>query len=123
MNIIFQSREFTKAERYLLTLSPDAVPFKAIPDGTSFPVKGYLIFEDDKQIETGETETSTILSILTETDGNPRVYAGQSPTLAKSLQNIETVMEGDPFNVIKFTGKSKKGREYVDCKLDISGLK
>lgn len=123
MQIKFQSREFSKAEKYLLTLSPDAIPFKNIPDGTSFPMNGYLIFDDEKEGENGEPETATILSILSEKDGQPVVYAGQSPTLLRSLENVEMVMEGDPFNLIKFSGESKKGRSYVDCKLDISLLK
>ena len=31
-------------------------------------------------------------------------------------------MEGDSFSVIKFSGKTKAGRDFISCKLDTANL-
>lgn len=109
------SREFTKVEKYLMTTAPDIEPLKNIEDGESITVDGYIIFDDIKD----EGETQEILSIITP---DKKVYSGQSATFKKSLKNIENVMGGEKFSIVKISGKTKAGRDYINCTLDISNL-
>lgn len=110
-----ESREFTKVERYLLTQSPDIVSMQKVEDGTSIEYGGHLVFIDTKE----DGEEVEILSIITP---EKKVYSVQSKTFRRSLEDILTVMEGEPFSIIKFSGASNAGRKYVNCKLDISKL-
>lgn len=109
------SREFTKVEKYLMTAAPDIEPLKNIADGESIPVDGYLIFDDIK--DNGDMQE--IVSIITP---NKKVYSGQSATFKKSLKDIESVMDGEKFSIIKISGKTKVGRDYINCILDVSNL-
>lgn len=109
------SREFTKVEKYLMTTAPDIEPLKNIADDESIPVDGYLIFDDIK--DNGEVQE--IVSIITP---EKKVYSGQSATFKRSLKDIENVMEGEKFSIIKISGKTKAGREYINCTLDVSNL-
>ena len=109
------SREFTKVERYLMTTAPDIEPLKNIVDGASIPIDGYLIFEDVKD----DGDAQEIVSIITP---DKKVYSGQSATFRKSLKAIDNVMEGEKFSIIKISGKTKAGRDYINCTLDASNL-
>lgn len=109
------SREFTKVEKYLMTTAPDIEPLKNIDDGESIPVDGYLIFDDIK--DNGETQK--IVSIITP---EKKVYSGQSATFRQSLKDIENVMGGEKFSIVKISGKTKAGRDYINCTLDVSNL-
>lgn len=115
VEIIEMSREFTKVEKYLMTTAPDIEPLKNIADGESIPVDGYLIFDDIK--DNGDMQE--IVSIITP---DKKVYSGQSATFKKSLKDIESVMEGEKFSIIKISGKTKVGRDYINCILDVSNL-
>lgn len=109
------SREFTKVEKYLMTIAPDIEPLKNIADGESIPVDGYLIFDDIKD----DGDTHEIVSIITP---NKKVYSGQSATFRESLKDIESVMDEEKFSIIKISGKTKVGRDYINCILDVSKL-
>lgn len=109
------SREFTKVEKYLMTTAPDIEPLKNIADGASIPVDGFLIFEDIK----ASGEVQKIVSIITP---DKKVYSGQSETFRQSLKDIESVMDGEKFSIIKISGKTKAGRDYINCTLDVSNL-
>lgn len=109
------SREFTKVEKYLMISAPDIEPLKKIADGESIPVDGYIIFDDIKD----NGDAYEIISIITP---DKKVYSGQSATFRKSLKDIESVMEGEKFSIIKISGKTKAGRDYINCTLDVSNL-
>lgn len=109
------SREFTKVEKYLMTTAPDIEPLKNIKDGESIPVDGYIIFNDIKD----NGDIHEIVSIITP---DKKVYSGQSSTFRKSLKDIESVMDGEKFVIIKISGKTKAGRDYINCILDVSNL-
>ena len=109
------SREFTKIEKYLMTTAPDIEPLKNISDGVSIRVDGYIIFNDVK--DNGETQE--IVSIITP---DKKVYSGQSATFRQSLKDIDGVMEGEKFSIVKISGKTKAGRDYINCVLDVSTL-
>lgn len=109
------SREFTKIEKYLMTTAPDITSLKDIDDGESIPIDGYLIFDDIKD----DGQKQEILSIITP---DKKVYSGQSVTFRESLDDIDSLMEGDKFSIIKISGKTKAGREYINCTLDVTNL-
>lgn len=109
------SREFTKVEKYLMTTAPDIEPLKNIADGESIPIDGYLIFNDIKD----DGDVQEITSIITP---EKKVYSGQSATFRQSLKDIENVMEGEKFSIVKISGKTNAGREYINCVLDVSNL-
>lgn len=109
------SREFTKVEKYLMTTAPDIEPLKNIEDGSSIPIDGYIIFDDIKD----DGDVQSIVSIITP---DKKVYSGQSATFRQSLKDIEDVMDGEKFSIIKISGKTKAGRDYINCTLDVAGL-
>lgn len=111
------SREFTKIEKYLMTTAPDIEPLKNIADGESIQVDGYIIFNDVKDKDNGDIQE--IVSIITP---DKKVYSGQSATFRQSLKDIESVMDGEKFSIIKISGKTKAGRDYINCILDVSNL-
>lgn len=109
------SREFTKVEKYLMTIAPDIKSLKDIEDGTSIHVDGYILFNDVKD----DGELQEIISIITP---DKKVYSGQSSTFRKSIKDIEAVMDGEKFSIIKISGKTKAGRDYINCTLDVNAL-
>lgn len=109
------SREFTKVEKYLMTTAPDITSLKDIADGESIPIDGYLIFDDIKD----DGQKQEILSIITP---DKKVYSGQSVTFRESLDDIDSMMEGEKFSIIKISGKTKAGRDYINCTLDVTNL-
>ena len=110
-----QTKDFTAIEKYLMTTAPTIKAVKTLQDGDVINVAGYLEFIDEKEDGT----TAEIMSIIT-TDNS--VYSTQSVTFKRSIKDIETVMNEFPFTVKKISGKSKAGRDYVDCVLDIDSL-
>lgn len=109
------SREFTKVEKYLMTIAPDIEPLKNIEDGESIQIDGFLIFDDIK--DNGEIQE--LVSIITP---DKKVYSGQSTTFRQSIKAIESVMDGEKFSIVKISGKTKAGRDYINCTLDVSNL-
>lgn len=111
------SRELTEVEQYLMTISPAIESMKDVADGTHIPVSATLNFIDVKEATGEETE---ILSILTPDN---KVYSCQSATFKRSIKDIATIMHGKEFTVIKTSGKTKAGRDYINCLLDVESLK
>lgn len=115
MQIYENSREFTKIEIYLMTSSPDVESIKNVEDETSIPVDGYILFKDTDQ----NGEETDILSIITP---DKKVYACQSRTFKCSFIEIFELMDGESFSIIKKSGVSKGGRDYINCVLDVNSL-
>lgn len=110
------SREFTKVEEYLMTVGNNITSLKDVPDGTSIEVSGTLEFNDIKE-STGEVVE--IMSIIT-TD--KKVYSAQSKTVKRSMHDIESIMDGEQFSIIKTSGQTKAGRTFINIELDTSKL-
>lgn len=113
MKILEASRELNKIEQYLMTLDNGIKPMKEVPDGTSIEVSAWIIFED----ENSDGELNEITSILTP---NKEAFAFQSATFKRSLMNIHNLMAGEQYSIIKCSGKTKAGRDYIDCRLDVT---
>lgn len=115
MKVIERSREFSKVEEYLMTLSKDSVSCKDIEDGATIDVAGYLVYEDVNS----KGEQVEMLSIITP---NKEVFSTQSATFKESFKNMFEMMEGAQFTIIKKSGTTKAGRPYIDCSLDVTNL-
>lgn len=115
MQIYENSREFSKVEIYLMTSSSDVESIKNVSDETSIPIDGYILFKDKDQ----KGEETDILSIITP---DKKVYACQSQTFRRSFLEIFELMDGEAFSIIKKSGVSKGGRDYINCVLDVNGL-
>ena len=111
------SRDFTEAEKYLMTIAPSIVSAKDLEDGTHIIVDGILVFEDEKET-TGDVVE--IMSIITPSKD---VYSCQSATFKRSIEDISRIMNDDQFTIIKTSGKTKAGRDFINCVLDVESLK
>lgn len=113
---IISNQEYNEIEKYLMTISPAIESMKNLPDGEKIPVKKHMIFEDVKE-KTGETVE--ILSILT---SDNKVYSAQSETVKRSFNDIVKIMGDKPFTIIKTSGKTKAGRDFINCILDVESI-
>ena len=116
VEITRESREFDKVEKYLMTVASGITSLRDVPDGTSITVSGIIEFNDVKET-TGEV--SEIVSIITP---DKQVYSAQSKTVKRSLSDIEKIMDGEQFAIIKTSGLTKAGRTFINVELDISKL-
>lgn len=114
ITITTKSRDFTKVEEYLMTIAPNINSLKDVEDNTSIPVDGWLEYTEEKDGKEVE-----IMAILT-TD--KEVYGFQSATAKRSLKDIDAIMGGEKYNVVKISGVTKSGRDYVNFILDTSKL-
>lgn len=110
------SREFTEVEQYLMTIAPSIQSVKDVEDGTYITVDGVLEFTDIKE-NTGEAVD--VMSIITP---DKKVFSCQSSTFKRSIKDISNIMKGKEFTVIKTSGKTKAGRDFINCVLDIESL-
>lgn len=110
------SREFTEVEQYLMTIAPSIRSTKDIEDGTHITVDGVMEFTDIKE-NTGEAVD--IMSIITP---DKQVYSCQSATFKRSIRDISNIMNGKQFTVIKTSGVTKSGRDFINCVLDTESL-
>ena len=110
------SREFSEVEQYLMTISPSIISMKDVPDGTHITVDGILTFEDTKE---KTDESVNILSVITP---EKKVYSCQSSTFKRSIRDISIIMKGKQFTIIKTSGKTKAGRDFINCELDLESV-
>lgn len=110
------SREFTEVEQYLMTIAPSIHTVKDVEDGTHITVDGVLEFTDIKE-STGEAVD--VMSIITP---DKQVYSCQSATFKRSIRDISNIMKGKQFTVIKTSGVTRAGRDFINCELDIASL-
>lgn len=115
MKVLNASKELTKIEQYMLTVDKGAESMKNVPDGTSIPVSVWCTYEDKK-------EDGTIAEITAIMDNSGKVYAFQSATFRKSLEHIHDVFGDEEYAIIKESGKSRAGRDFIDCRLDYTSV-
>lgn len=106
-----------KKQVYRLTKG-DSTKVQDLPKGDSFPVDAYALFEEEKTRKkndgSSETYTETVLAIVS---GNMKIGT-ISQTFIRSFLEIVDIMGDEKFSIIVTGGKSKSGREYVNCELD-----
>lgn len=113
IEIVEQSKEFNKVEKYLMTQSKGAVLLKDIEDGTSIDVTGYIVYAVTKNGE----DTKELLSLIT---ANNEVFTTISATFKEEFRNIWNMFESIPTPIVKASGTTKSGRTYITCMLDIT---
>ena len=106
-----------KKQVYRMTKG-DSLKVQDLEKGASFPVDLYAVYKEEKtrnkQDGTSETYTDTVLSF---TSGNMKIGT-ISRTFITSFLEIIDIMGDEKFSVVITGGKSKNGREYVNCELD-----
>lgn len=108
------SESFTKAELYRMTKSPSIVSVKTVADGTIMAPIGWLTFDD----ENDKGEVSHMLSIIgLGEDDQEVVWSCQSQTFKDNFMDLWELFKEDSFKIMKLSGQSKAGREYVNCDL------
>ncbi len=115
ITVTHTSREFNEVETYLMTIASGVKSVKDVEDGEKITVDGWLEFEDKKD----NGDVTEILSIITP---DKKVYACQSNTFKRSVKDITMIMGSFPFTIVKTSGKTKAGRDFVNCELDVSSL-
>ena len=116
VEIIKKSRELSEIEQYLMTADNGIISMKDVEDGKSIKVAGWLEFTDTKE----NGEVAEMLSVL---DDENNAYTTQSATFKESFHNIANIMGDKPFAIVKISGQTKAGRDYVNCTLDKSSIK
>ena len=106
-----------KKQVYRMTKG-DSLKVQDMDRGTSFPVDAYAVYNETKQRnkQDGTTEEYT-QQVLTIVSGNLKMGT-ISATFIRSFLEIVDIMENEKFSIIITGGKSKNGREYVNCELD-----
>lgn len=110
-NIIKQSRELSKQEIYLLTMSPKIDNMKN-HKGERFEVSAWLIFED---VDKKSGEVHEVLSVLTPEN---ETFATVSETFRNDFLAMAELFDND-FSFEVISGTSNAGREFVTCALAI----
>lgn len=110
-----RSREFTPVEEYLMTIAPNMVQMNSVEDGEKITIEAYLVFNDTKEDGT----TTEVLSMITP---EKKVYSCQSITFKKSVFDIWNLFKGIPVTIVKSSGKTKAGRNYINCYLDTESM-
>lgn len=108
MEIIEQSRQFSKPELYKLTRGTSVNVKDAI--GVEFEVSGYVKYHEINS----KGDDVEVLAVLSK-DG--KVYSTISPTFKREFQYIVDLMEGDPYAIRVIGGLTKNNRDFVSCEL------
>ena len=110
------NENLTEIQQYLMTVDNGIISMKEVDDNKSIKVVAWLEFTDTK----ADGEKADMLSIL---DEENNAYTTQSATFKESFANIVGIMGEKPFSIIKISGQTKSGRDYVNCTLDKSSIK
>lgn len=116
MTIVKQSRDFSKIEMYLMTQGNNNTSVKDLEDNTPLYVNGYMVFKDTDS--TGAERQ--LIAIMCH---DRQVYMSQSATFLRSLEGMFDVFNDLPeLPVLKISGTTKAGRDYVDCTLNVAEM-
>lgn len=109
--VVSSSREFEQREAYRLTHLKETEQVKDLPDNAMYSVLDWLVYLSENK--DGETNEVLLIKAVDE-DGVSHYLTTVSATFKESfLEMAETF--GCYFIWKKISGKSKSGREYVDC--------
>lgn len=112
IEIIKSSKELSKVEVYLMTVSPAMIGINSLEDETKIDVSAYCWYRSVK--DTGEV--TDLLSIL---GPDKKVYVTSSDTFKQSFEDIAAIFEGEEFTIVKTSKTSKAGRKYILAYLDV----
>lgn len=108
MNILTQTREFNRKEKYHLYIK-GGKSIKDLPVGTELEVAGYTVYEDENC-----TGATVVITAMLLTDGS--VISTSSETVRRELENIVTGLGIDfateTLKIVTERALSRNGREY-----------
>lgn len=102
--------EVDKITKYLMTKNPAITSIKDVADDTQLDITHVCEFTDTNK--DGEP-----VDITTFMDKNENVYATQSITFNEYFRDIVSIFEGEDVSIVKKSGKTKAGRDFVYCTL------
>lgn len=102
--------EVDKRTTYLMTKNPAMTSIKDVADDTQLDITHVCEFTDVNK--DGEP-----VDITTFMDKNGNVYATQSNTFNEYFGDIMSIFEGEDVSIVKKSGKTKAGRDFVYCTL------
>ena len=102
--------EVDKRTTYLMTKNPDMTSIKDVEDGTQLDITHVCRFTD-------ANKDGDIVEIETYMDTSGNVYATQSATFKEYFEDIRSIFAGEDVSVMKKSGETNAGREYVYCTL------
>lgn len=109
--IVSSSRDFEAREAYKLTHLKETEQVKDLPDGEPYSVRDWLMYLSENK----DGETNEVLLIIAEdVIGGEHFLTTVSATFKESFLEMADSF-GCDFIWKKISGKSKAGREYVDC--------
>lgn len=112
MEIIKKSKELTAVELYLMTKAKNIQSAKDLEDGAKIAPVAHILYEDTNS----KGEKSEMLAIM---GTNNEVWACQSKTFKEDFEDIASLFVDEPYTIIKQSGTSKAGREFVYCILEV----
>ena len=108
--VSFTKEPLTKKQIYFATQGKENVSINELEDGFEITPVGYVEFVDTNNAG-DEREVFTVIA----DDG--QCYSTISKTFRESFLTIRDIMEGEQFSIKKLSGKTKAGRDYIDCEL------
>lgn len=106
-----------KKQVYRMTKG-ESQKIEGLEKGLTLPVDYFAMYVEEKERKKQDGTTELYeQTVLTFTSG-PHKFGTISATFIKSFMEIVEIMENDPFAIIITGGKSKNGRDYVNCELD-----
>lgn len=109
-NLSNPTEEVDKRTTYLMTKNPAMTSIKDVADDTQLDITHVCEFTDVNK--DGEP-----VDITTFMDKNGNVYATQSDTFIEYFGDIRSIFEGEDVSIVKKSGKTKAGRDFVYCTL------
>ena len=102
--------EVDKRTTYLMTKNPDMTSIKDVEDGVQLDITHLCRFTDTNK-DGNEVEIETYMDV------NGNVYATQSATFKEYFNDILNIFLGEDVSIIKKSGNTNAGRDYVYCTL------
>lgn len=90
-------------------MSQKTTQIKDLEDGIEISIDYWALFTDDSK----ENESE----VLTIVDKNGVVYATISDTFKKNFFRMVEIFEDEEFAIVKISGETKNGRDFVNCDL------
>ena len=106
MNVIKESKEFSKQERYMMTHNRNTSLKDAV--GVKLAVTGWLYYADVNS----RGENVEVLVLVTETG----YYSTISQTFANAFLDIAEAFDM-PVNIAVVGGVTRNGRDFITCEL------
>lgn len=104
------NEEVDKRTTYLMTKNPAMTSIKDVADDTQLDITHVCEFTD-------VNKDGKPVDITTFMDKNGNVYATQSNTFNEYFSDIMSIFGGEDVSVVKKSGKTKSGRDFVYCTL------